>query len=198
MYKTVDVNEKIELWERTDGVDLIKNNCIKKGSTIIDFGCSIGHYVIPIALVVGEQGKVFAVDKNKYSLELLNEKALKMGLNNIETVYSKSRSKLDFKNESIDGILFYDILHSGEIDLTKIILESKRILKKDGLLSILPFHLSYLEINSLLSRIINMGFQLIESKISEGLHFEMFYYLQSKHSTFDEVEKGKIYNFIKL
>jgi ubiquinone/menaquinone biosynthesis C-methylase UbiE len=35
---------------------------VKEGDTVIDFGCGPGFFSIPLARLVGEKGKVFAVD----------------------------------------------------------------------------------------------------------------------------------------
>ncbi len=40
-------------------MDLMK---VKLGMTIADIGCGIGYFSIPMAKVVGEKGKVYALD----------------------------------------------------------------------------------------------------------------------------------------
>jgi len=38
---------------------------IKRGQTILDFGCGSGNYANPAALIVGRKGKVYALDKKR-------------------------------------------------------------------------------------------------------------------------------------
>jgi len=57
---------------------------IEQNHSVIDFGCGKGTYAIPAARVVGAGGKVYAVDKNKESLDELMQISEKMGLKNIE------------------------------------------------------------------------------------------------------------------
>ncbi|MFA5658104.1 MAG: hypothetical protein WC900_02340, partial [Oscillospiraceae bacterium] len=44
-------------WENRDGVDFMKNIGVKTGDKVLDFGCRVGHYSIPAALVTGEKGE---------------------------------------------------------------------------------------------------------------------------------------------
>jgi tRNA A58 N-methylase Trm61 len=39
---------------------------IEQNHSVIDFGCGKGAYVIPAARIVGEIGKVYAVDKKNH------------------------------------------------------------------------------------------------------------------------------------
>ena len=60
---------------RSENISLIKNH------TVLDFGCGEGHYTIPDAKVVEERGKVYAVDKNRFTLDELNMNKLKTLMN---------------------------------------------------------------------------------------------------------------------
>ena len=42
---------------------------VKQNHSVIDFGCGKGNYTIPAARIVGKRGKVYAIDKNKESLD---------------------------------------------------------------------------------------------------------------------------------
>ncbi|MCF7861979.1 class I SAM-dependent methyltransferase [Candidatus Woesearchaeota archaeon] len=48
---------------------------IRKGSTIIDFGCGIGYFSIPALDIVGSQGRVIAIDTSERMLEELKLRA---------------------------------------------------------------------------------------------------------------------------
>lgn len=132
----------IERWIKEEGETFLKDIGIKRGQTILDFGCGVGHYTIPAAKVVGKKGRVYALDKNRKALNQLIERAKLEGLENIFPIYNKSAElKINLKDESIDVILLYDVLHYYDVmERNKIYNESYRVLKNEGFLSVYPKH----------------------------------------------------------
>jgi len=57
---------------------------INRGQIVLDFGCGSGMYTIPAAKIVGEQGRVYALAKDKKALDELMQKAESTGLRNME------------------------------------------------------------------------------------------------------------------
>ena len=53
---------------------ILKKTGIKRGKTVLDFGCGSGTYTIPAAKIVGKEGKVYALDKDKKVLDELIKK----------------------------------------------------------------------------------------------------------------------------
>ncbi len=131
----------VETWLKGDGEFFLKDIGIKKGQTILDFGCGDGHYTIPAAKVVGEEGLVYAQDKEKGALDELIKKAKAEGLENIRTIKTKGGLKIDLKDKSLDAVLLYDVLHYHDMEeRRKIYGEVHRILKNGALLSVFPRH----------------------------------------------------------
>ena len=62
------MNDEIKKWLAKDGENFLRGIGIRKGQTVLDFGCNKGHYTIPAAKVLGKQGKVYAFDKDKDAL----------------------------------------------------------------------------------------------------------------------------------
>ena len=52
---------------------------VKKGQVVADLGCGSGYYTLPLADLVGPEGKVCAVDLGKKSVRTLEKKADKGG-----------------------------------------------------------------------------------------------------------------------
>ena len=73
-------------------------------------GCGNGFYTLRIAKLVGERGKVIAVDIQREMLELLKERAAAERITNIETVLG---TVVDPKlpPKSIDLVLLVDVYH---------------------------------------------------------------------------------------
>jgi len=53
---------------------------VKKGMTVLDAGCAMGYYSIPLAEMVGKNGKVICVDLQKQMIDALVKRAKKHGL----------------------------------------------------------------------------------------------------------------------
>ena len=128
-------------WETEDGVKFLKNIGIKPGQVVLDFGANVGHYSIPAAILVGNNGSVYAIDKEQKPLNKINQKARNLGLDNIKTIKNSGEVKLSLGNDSIDVVLLYDMLHYLKQEERKILYgEVYRVLKADGLLSVYPKH----------------------------------------------------------
>jgi len=135
------MNEAMPRWETVEGVKFLKKIGLKPGRIVLDFGCRVGHYTIPAAKVLGNDGIVYAVDKEQQALDELKQKASDLNLRNIRTINTSGRVQIDLENDSADVVLFYDVLHYHEKKEREMLYaEAHRVLKQDGLLSVYPKH----------------------------------------------------------
>jgi len=82
----------------------------RKGQVVADLGCHGGYYSLILAKSVGTDGKVYAVDLDKKSIQTLEKKAEKTGYHNIEA-HASSAGDLSFiKDKSVDFILANGLL----------------------------------------------------------------------------------------
>jgi ubiquinone/menaquinone biosynthesis C-methylase UbiE len=126
-------------------VNVLKDVEIQPGSHVLDYGCGPGSYITPLAKIVGETGKIYALDIHPLAVQKVQRIASTKKIPNIETILSDCQTGLPDK--SIDIILLYDILHElNEPD--KVFKELHRILKTDGILSCSDHHLGDSEIKS--------------------------------------------------
>lgn len=131
---------------------------LKPGFQILDFGCGPGSYTAVAARLVGDSGKVFALDIHPLAIQRVKRAASRKGLSNIETIQSDCATGL--KDESIDVAFLYDILHHlSEPD--RVLGELHRVLKPDGILSVNDHHLTEKDI---LSRISSGGLFRVSKK----------------------------------
>jgi ubiquinone/menaquinone biosynthesis C-methylase UbiE len=121
---------------------------IKPDFRILDFGCGPGSYSMVAARLVGDSGKVFALDIHPLAIQRVEKSASRKGLTNIETIQSDCATGL--RDESIDAAFLYDILHHlSEPDA--VLGELHRVLKPEGILSVNDHHLTEEEILSRIS-----------------------------------------------
>ena len=184
----------MERWEREAGVEFLKKIGIKSGQAILDFGCRVGHYAIPAARIIGNEGIVYAVDKEQQALDELQQKAIRLSLKNIKTVNTSGRIQTDLENNSIDVVLFYDVLHYHEKEeREKLYQEAFRILKQEGSLSVYPK--LTLEDNPI-RHFRELNLDDVKREIEDsGFHFEEKYCGFISHD--DGFNKGCVLNFRK-
>jgi len=83
---------------------------VKKGQVVADLGCGSGYYTLPLADLVGPEGKVYAVDLGKKSVRTLEKKADKGGYGNIEA-HASSASDVSFiEDRSVDFVFAIGLL----------------------------------------------------------------------------------------
>ncbi|MHA2357795.1 MAG: class I SAM-dependent methyltransferase [Candidatus Heimdallarchaeaceae archaeon] len=110
---------------------------IQKGNTVLDYGCGFGSFSVPAARIVGEEGRVYALDIHPVALKGAEKKAQKNNITNIEFIQSDCDTGLD--DESVDFILLYDVLE-GLPTPQKQLDEFARILKPKGILCVKDMH----------------------------------------------------------
>lgn len=134
-------NNQMEWWERDGGAKFLKEIGLKCGQIVLDFGCRVGHYAIPAAKIVGNNGIVYATDTAEHALKELHQKAKAHNLTNIKIIKTSGRMKLPLESGTVDVVLFYDVLHYlGRRSRTRLYQEAFRVLKPDGFLSVYPKH----------------------------------------------------------
>ena len=67
----------------------VKGFGIQPGMTVVDYGCGPGRYTTRFAYLVGERGKVFAVDIHELAIEAVKNRIEKQGLNTVTPVLAK-------------------------------------------------------------------------------------------------------------
>jgi len=165
--------------------EVLEKAGIKRGNTVLDFGCGSGTYTIPAVKIAGKEGTVCALDKDKKALDELMQKAESAGLENIKRIDTSGELKIPLVDESVDIVLLYDVFHSyyfSQVDERRNLLEEVyRVSKRDAIISVWPKHM--------------------ESEAKEEIENANFYLEREYSGTLihdnEDIEKGKVLNFRK-
>ena len=112
---------------------------IKPGQVVCDLGCGNGFYTLKLAELVGPTGRVLAVDIQQEMLHLLDERAKKAGLENVEPILG-SPVDAGLPKAAVDLLLLVDVYH--EFAYPEEMLASIRTaLKPSGRLALVEFRL---------------------------------------------------------
>ncbi|NHJ87280.1 MAG: methyltransferase domain-containing protein [Asgard group archaeon] len=135
----------VAFWYYSTGTDFIKKIGIKKGNKVLDFGCNVGDYSIPISHVVGAKGLVYALDKDADAINELEKRMGKLEITNIKLMKTKGELIIDLDTSSLDYIIFYDVIYPLYLEIgiqpfKELLNEFHRILKKNGILSMSIVH----------------------------------------------------------
>jgi ubiquinone/menaquinone biosynthesis C-methylase UbiE len=124
--------------EREEDCDtLLEALQIQPGHTVCDMGCGNGFYSLRIAKLVGERGRVIAVDIQREMLELLKDGAAAERITNIEPVLG---TVVDPKlpAASVDLMLLVDVYHEFSHP-EQMLAAIRNSLKPDGRLALVEF-----------------------------------------------------------
>lgn len=89
---------------------LMKWLALEPGQVVCDFGCGNGYHTLQLAKRVGPQGQVYAVDIQPEMLQLLTERAMPRGLENIKPVLATAEDP-GMPAEAFDLVLMVDVYH---------------------------------------------------------------------------------------
>jgi ubiquinone/menaquinone biosynthesis C-methylase UbiE len=212
----MNIHEELIEWEKKQGKKLFQKIGISENAILADFGCGYGEYSISASKYL-KNGKVYAIDCDRNSINIVKNKINNYGINNIELILNKKEIKIPLENNFVDIVIFYDMIHGNNLQ-TKLPIrfdmykEAYRVLKNNGILSIAPFS----ECNNMkdkngkykkyskektIEEIQEYGFDYV-SEITGAIHFEKsrspYQWKKFKNNMqFNDIEKGPIWNFIK-
>jgi ubiquinone/menaquinone biosynthesis C-methylase UbiE len=122
----------------------VKELGLSEGSTVADFGSGSGHYVMALSDVVGDSGRVYAIDLQQALLQKVKNMATEDGKENVDVLWGDIESiggtKLD--DESVDAVIIANTLFQIE-DKETTIMEIRRVLKDAGKLLVVDWSDSF-------------------------------------------------------
>jgi ubiquinone/menaquinone biosynthesis C-methylase UbiE len=105
---------------------------IKQGMTVMDFGCAMGYFSIPLAQMTGSQGKVYCVDIQEKMLAKLQKRAIKYGVSSVikPLLVGKDYNVIEL-HEKLDFALLFMVVHEVP-DQTGLFKDMYAMLKPGG------------------------------------------------------------------
>jgi ubiquinone/menaquinone biosynthesis C-methylase UbiE len=116
---------------------LMKALHLKAGMTVCDLGCGNGFYTLKLAREVGPDGKVLAVEIQKEMLDLLEKRAARAEVKNIQSILG---TVIDPKlpEDAVDLILVVDVYHEMDHPV-EMLAALRKSLSKTGRLVLVEF-----------------------------------------------------------
>jgi ubiquinone/menaquinone biosynthesis C-methylase UbiE len=143
---------------RLPRMNILREVGIETGFDVLDYGCGPGSYIVPLVKLVGDSGKIYALDMHPLAIEAVQRLISKKGITNVQTILSDCKTGLP--SNSIDVVLLYDILHDLD-SVSDVLAELQRILKPKGILSLSDHHMKEEE---MISRVTGGGLFKLSAK----------------------------------
>ena len=128
---------------RLPRVEILKEAGIRPGFHVLDYGCGPGSYVSAASNLVGDSGKVYALDIHPLAVRSVQRIASRKRFTNVGTILSDCQTGLP--DGSIDVVFLYDSFHDLA-EPEKVLQELYRVLKPNGTLSFSDHHMKETEI----------------------------------------------------
>lgn len=123
-----------------DPASIIGRLDLRPGMRVADFGCGSGHFTVLVAKLIGEDGKVTAIDVQNAALDSVRAKIKDLKLQNIETVRADLEvpGATKLADGSQDLVLLANVIFQSQ-KKDAIIREAKRVLKTGGKLVLIEW-----------------------------------------------------------
>ncbi len=117
--------------------EIIKALDLKPGLIIADIGSGGGFFTFLFSQIIGEKGKVYAVDTNHDFLEFIDEQAIRLGFTNITTVHT-TEQVIPLPSNCVDLLFIRSVYHHLK-NRSHYFSEAKKLLTRQGRIAIIEF-----------------------------------------------------------
>jgi ubiquinone/menaquinone biosynthesis C-methylase UbiE len=118
-----------------DPVRTLKGARIQSGQEVLEVGCGTGFFTIPAAELVGDEGRVYAIDPHPLAIEQVARKVRDAGLTNVRLIKADA-TEAGLASGSIDLALLFGVIPSPTLPLDRLLPEMHRLLRSEGGLAV--------------------------------------------------------------
>jgi demethylmenaquinone methyltransferase/2-methoxy-6-polyprenyl-1,4-benzoquinol methylase len=117
---------------------ILRGAGIQPSLTVLEVGCGTGFFTIPAAQMIGEHGRVIAMDALSTFIESVSKKVEAAELKNVRV---EKRDALDtgLDTASIDKVLLFGVIPYPTLPLKRLLPEMHRVLKPKGTVAVWLF-----------------------------------------------------------
>lgn len=133
---------------------------VRRGMTVLDFGCGMGFLSLAMAEMVGESGRVIAVDLQRQMLETVEKRARRAGLAERIRRHQCPRDALGL-DEPVDFFLAFYSAHEVP-DVRRLLADAHRCLSNGATLLVVEpkGHVAKKEFQAMIDTAGDIGFEL--------------------------------------
>ncbi|MEX3008311.1 class I SAM-dependent methyltransferase [Hoeflea sp. TYP-13] len=133
----VSMDSRLRRWFMNPKRTLLASG-IKPGQTVLEVGCGPGFFTLDAAELIGEQGRLIAMDPLSDYVKTLKSKVRQAGLKNVE-VLQRDALNTGLDANSVDLVLLFGVLPFPTLPLSHLLPEMHRVLKPGGSMSVWLF-----------------------------------------------------------
>ncbi len=148
--------------KKDEGASILELIRPRAGETIADIGCGKGTWTFPLARLVGEHGRVYAVDIDRAKIATVRKRVEREKVTNIKLVHSLPDDPM-LPKDSLDAVFLNDVIDYVERSALLGFLDGIRVaLKANGRLIIRDPKGNP---SRVISECYRAGFNLVEAKV---------------------------------